>query len=119
MSNINHYSTLTEKRKKRVRKKLHGTEMRPRLNVFRSNRHISLQVINDDAGKTLVGVSDKSKTLKLTGNKTEKSIGLAKELAKLLTKKKIEALVFDRGSYRYHGRVKAVAEALREAGIKI
>lgn len=119
MSKINHYSTLVDKRKIRVRKKLFGTESRPRLNVFRSNRHISLQVINDEQGKTLLGVSDKSKTLKLSGTKTEKAVGLAKELAKLLSKNKIEALVFDRGSYRYHGRVKAVAETLREEGIKI
>ena len=119
MSKINHYSTLVEKRKKRVRKKLHGTKVRPRLTVSRSNRHISLQVINDDTAQTLIGITDMGKIAKFKGTKTEKTTQLVQELVKELKTKKIKFLVFDRGSYKYHGRVKAVAETLREAGITI
>lgn len=119
MSKINHYTTLAEKRKRRVRKKIMGTQARPRLSVFRSNRHISLQVIDDVAEKTLVGMTDMGKSSKLTGTKTEKTVQLTQLLLAELKSKKITALVFDRGSYRYHGRVKAVAETLREGGINI
>lgn len=119
MSKINHFSTLAEKKQKRVRKKLHGTEARPRITVNRSNKHISLQVINDDTEKTLIGVTDMGKKTELKGTKTEKTVQLAEKLAKELKSKKVTALVFDRGSYRYHGRVKAVAETLRENGIII
>lgn len=119
MSNINHFSTLAEKRKNRVRKKITGTQERPRLTVFRSNRHISLQVIDDVAEKTLLGITDMGKTAKFTGTKTERTVQLAQELLSKLKTKKINALVFDRGSYRYHGRVKAVAETIREGGIDI
>lgn len=119
MSNIDHYSTAAQKRKRRVRNKIFGTALRPRLSVFRSNMHLSLQVIDDEAGKTLVSVTDMGQKSKLKGTKTEKSVELAKKLGAELQAKKIKALVFDRGSYRYHGRVKAVAETLREIGIQL
>jgi len=119
MSRINHFSTLAEKRKNRIRKKILGTKIRPRLTVFRSNCHISLQVVDDSSGKTLIGATDMGKKAKYKGTKTAKTVQLSQELAKELQVKKIKKLVFDRGSYKYHGRVKAVAETLREAGVII
>jgi large subunit ribosomal protein L18 len=109
--------TTRQKRKIAVRSKLHGTAKRPRLSVFRSNQHIQLQVINDETGKTLLGMSDMGHD-QPKGTKTERAVKLAQQLAKKLKAKKIQAIVFDRSPYRYHGRIKAVAEALREAGIE-
>lgn len=117
MSVIKHNQTLAEKRKLRVRAHMMGTAERPRLTVFRSNEHISLQVIDDEAGKTLVSASDLGK--KVAGTKTERAAKVTAELVKGLKKAKIEKLQFDRGSYKYHGRVKAVAEALRAEGINV
>lgn len=105
------------KRQKRVRAKVKGTPQAPRLSVFRSNRHIFAQVIDDTKGKTLVAVSEKeldSKNLK----KMEKAKKLGLVLAKKAKLKKIEKVVFDRGSFKYHGRVKALAEGAREGGLK-
>jgi large subunit ribosomal protein L18 len=116
MSKITHYNTPAQKRKISVRKKLHGTALRPRLSVLRSNEHIYLQVIDDDKGVSLIGISDGNKK-KLKGTKTEKAIVVAKKLATKLKAKKIKQLVFDRGAYRYHGRVKAVADTLRQEGL--
>jgi len=128
------------RRHKRVRAKIFGTARRPRLCVFRSNRHIWTQLIDDEKGKTIIAVSDleigqktKSKKqkakkpsfAKAIKNKEEKRAGkiaLAYEVGKLIAKKalenKIEKVVFDRGGYKYHGRVKALAEGAREAGLK-
>lgn len=103
----------------RVRSKFFGTAERPRLTVFRSNRHLYLQVVNDEQKKTLVSVNDSGKEKKLEGNKTERAKQLAADLAKQMTKAKIKKLSFDRGGYRYHGRIKAVAEVLREAGVEV
>ena len=116
MSKVNLRST-REKRTMSVRSKITGTAERPRLNVFRSNQHIYAQAIDDKKGETLAAASDLGKSYK--GTKTEKAEKVAKDLAKQLKKKKIKKLVFDRGPYQYHGRVKAVAEVLREEGIKI
>ncbi|MBD3279091.1 MAG: 50S ribosomal protein L18 [Candidatus Pacebacteria bacterium] len=119
MANIKHNLTLAAKRKRRVRGKLHGTALRPRLTVFRSNKHIYLQVIDDDQGQTLASATDAGKANQHQGTKTVKAQQVAQDLAKQLQKKKIKQLIFDRGAYRYHGRIKAVAETLREKGIKI
>jgi len=119
MSRIDHNATLAEKRKRRVRAKLFGSAERPRLTVFRSNRFMYLQVIDDAEGKTLAAATDQSKTVKKTGTKIESAKAIAKKLFDKIKKSKIEALVFDRGSYKYHGRVKAVVEELRELGIKV
>jgi len=105
------------KRQKRIRAKIIGTSMRPRLTVFRSNKHISLQVINDTLGKTLASASDLIGTAKIKGTKTEKAVIVSKALLEVLNKKKIKNLVFDRSYYKYHGRVKALAEAARKAGL--
>lgn len=118
MSNIKHNLTLAEKRKRRIRSKLHGTAERPRLTISRSNLHLYLQVIDDDKQVTLVSEHDAGST-KLKGTKTEKSKLVATALLKKLEKAKISKLVFDRGSYKYHGRIKVVAEVLREGGIQL
>ncbi|MPM80031.1 50S ribosomal protein L18 [bioreactor metagenome] len=115
MSDIRKINEQRSKRKLRVRAKLFGTEERPRLTVFRSNKHIRLQVVDDKAGKTLAAASDFAQK---SGTKSEKSAAVAKELLQALKSKKITQLVFDRSYYKYHGRVKAVAESLREGGIK-
>lgn len=107
------------KRQKRIRAKIVGTSARPRLTVFRSNEHISLQVIDDSVGKTLVSASDLAKDKKAKITKTESAVVASKTLLELLKKKKITNLVFDRSYYKYHGRIKAVAQTLREGGIKL
>jgi large subunit ribosomal protein L18 len=117
MTKINHNKTKAEKRTRRVRAKVRGTAERPRLNVFRSNKNISLQVINDEAGKTIAAAS--SLTEKVKGNKTEQAREIAKILVTKLKTAKVTKLVFDRGGYKYHGRVRAVAEAMREAGMNV
>lgn len=118
MSVIKHNETLAEKRKKRVRSKMMGTAERPRLTILRSNEHISLQAIDDEAGKTLAAASDLGKT-KIAGTKSERTAKVTAELVKGLKKANISKLQFDRGSYKYHGRVKVVAEALRAEGINV
>jgi len=107
------------RRHKRVRAKLFGTAKVPRLCVFRATKHIYSQLIDDEKGKTLVSASDlefkKSKKLK---SKTDKAKEIGKLIAKKAIEKKIEKVVFDRRGYKYHGRVKAVAEGAREGGLK-
>lgn len=119
MPKIKHNKTLKEKRRQRVRSKLFGSSTKPRLSVFRSNAHIALQVIDDEAGKTLAASSDLGKKTKVVGTKIEKAIKTAQDLSKKLKTKKIKKLIFDRAHYKYHGRVKAVAETLRKEGIQI
>ena len=107
-------------RHNRVRAKIKGTNKRPRLSVFRSNRHIFAQLIDDVSGKTFVSSSDlkKEKSVKKNLKKLEiaKNVGL--KLAKAAALKDIKTVVFDRGGYKYHGRVKAVAEGAREGGLR-
>ncbi len=119
MPKIKHNKSLKEKRRQRVRSKLFGSSVRPRLSVFRSNMHIALQVIDDEVGKTLASSSDLGKKNKIAGTKMEKAVKVAQNLIKALKTKKVKKLVFDRAHYKYHGRVKAVAETLREEGIQI
>lgn len=109
------------RRKLRVRKKVRGTEERPRLNVYRSLKHMYAQIIVDTRGETLVSASTLSRELrgklKSTGN-----VEAAKEVGRLIAKKALEKgikkVVFDRNGFLYHGRVKAVAEGAREGGLK-
>ena len=109
------------KHKKRIRDRLSGTAERPRLVVFRSNSNIYAQVIDDLKGHTLVAASTSEEELKGKG-KSGCSIEGAKAVGTLVAKravaKKIEAVVFDRGGYIYHGRIKALADSAREAGLK-
>jgi large subunit ribosomal protein L18 len=111
---VNHQLTSADKRRNRVRMKIRGTSERPRLHVFRSNKGTYLQVINDEQGKTLAAAS--TKDVKIKGTKTQKAEAVAAELSEKLKKAKVKKLVFDRGGYRYHGRVKAVADAIRAQG---
>lgn len=103
------------RRHARVRAKIHGAAHRPRLVVFRSLAHIEAQLIDDVAGKTLVATNDR--ILKLKGTKSERATAVGKAIAELAAAKKITTVVFDRGGYQYHGRVKALAEAARAAGL--
>ena len=102
----------------RVRNKLSGTKDIPRLNVFRSNSNIFAQIIDDTKGETLVSASSIDKELKLeNGGNVEAAIKVGKLIAERAKKAKIKNVVFDRGGYLYHGRVKALAEAARENGL--
>ena len=103
-------------RHKRVRAKISGTTARPRLAVFRSNAFISVQLIDDTAWKTLTAASDLK--MKKEGTKSEMAAKVWAEMAKKVSDLKINDVVFDRGWFAYHGRVKALAEALREGGLK-
>ena len=107
------------KRHKRVRGKISGTPERPRLNVFRSNTNIYAQVIDDVTGKTLVSASslDKEFSAKGKGGNVAAATEVGKMLAERAKAKGIENVVFDRGGYLYHGRVKALAEGAREGGL--
>jgi large subunit ribosomal protein L18 len=108
---------LRQRRHKRVRNKVNGTPECPRLNVFRSSSHIYAQVIDDTNGVTLVSASSIDMKLENGGNvEAAKKVGA--EIGKRAIEKKIENVVFDRGGYIYHGRVKALADAAREAGLK-
>lgn len=108
---------IRQRRHARVRKKISGTPECPRLNVFRSNSHIHAQVIDDVNGVTLAAASSVSMKLENGGNiEAAKLVGA--EVAKNALEKNIEKVVFDRGGYVYHGRVKALADAAREAGLK-
>ena len=104
------------KRHKRVRSTISGTAVRPRLNVFRSNKNISAQLIDDVAGVTLVSAS--SVTMEGNGGNKEAAKAVGALVAKLALEKGIEIVVFDRGGYIYHGRVKELAEGAREGGLK-
>ncbi len=106
-------------RHNRIRKDLSGTAERPRLNVFRSNANITAQIIDDEKGVTLVSASTLEKELKITnGGNIEAAKLIGAEIAKRAKKAKINKVVFDRGGYLYHGRVKALAEAARENGLE-
>ena len=103
----------------RVRKKVFGTAARPRLNVFRSSKHIYAQIIDDLKGVTLVAASTLDKELGLkNGGNVEAARKVGELIAKRAKEKGIEAVVFDRGGYVYHGRVQALAEAAREGGLQ-
>lgn len=106
-------------RHKRIRAKLCGSRLCPRLSVFRSNRHIYAQLIDDEKGMTLLSFSDialpKTKTTK--AKKTSLAYEVGKRLGEMALKKRIKRVVFDRGGYKFHGRVKALAEGARKSGL--
>jgi len=117
------------RRHKRVRAKIFGTKGRPRLCVFRSSKHMYAQLIDDEKSYTLAEASDlefkkqkrqtkNKKVEKKLYGKTETAFGVGKLIAEKALKKKIKKVVFDRGGYKYHGRVKAIAEGARKAGLK-
>ena len=99
----------------RVRKAVQGTAARPRLVVYRSLKHITAQLVDDDAARTLATVTS---TKVGEGKKSEKSLEVGKQIAVIAKEKGITKVVFDRGGYQYHGRVKAVADGAREGGLE-
>ncbi len=103
------------RRQTRVRGKISGTKTNPRLTVHRSNKHLIAQLVDDTQGRTLAGLS----TSKLKGTKTERATILGEHIAQKAKDLKITQAVFDRGSFRYHGRLKALADAARAKGLKI
>ena len=105
------------RRHRRIRGKVSGSAERPRLVVFRSNKGISAQLVDDDSGKTLAGASWVG-LKSFSGNKTEQATEVGKTLAAAAKEAGVETCVFDRGGYLYHGRVKALAEGAREGGLK-
>ena len=104
----------------RVRKKIHGTAARPRLAVFRSNRHLVLQLIDDEAGRTIAAASTNEASARETGPGS--SVAAATRMGRLVAERAkaagIDTVVFDRGGFAYHGRVAAAADAAREAGLE-
>jgi large subunit ribosomal protein L18 len=111
-----------EKRRKIIRKKISGTQERPRLSVYRSINHMYVQVIDDDAGKTLLSLSTGSPDLRESVKKSAGAVKgaemLGKAVAESCKSKGIKKVVFDRSGYLYHGRVKAIAEAARKGGLE-
>ena len=122
MATIKKLEKIRSRRERRVRGKIFGTKERPRLSVFRSSRYIYVQAIADDVGKTLADASNLSKDLRGTLDKMNK-MDAAREVGKLMAKRlqsqNIKSAVFDRGRFLYQGRVKALAEAVRESGVVI
>jgi large subunit ribosomal protein L18 len=110
-----------KKRHRAIRSRIFGTAERPRLQVFRSHKHIYAQLINDDEGKTIATESDikeEVKTAKDKKTKTERAFLVGEKIAKTAKEKKIKKVVFDRKGYLYHGRVKAVAQGARKGGLE-
>ena len=115
MKNINIKKQKVERRHRKIRAKVFGTEEKPRLSVYKSNKYIYGQLINDDKSVTILSLS----SMKIKGKTfTERCIETGKEIAKLAKAKKIEKVVFDRGGFKYVGRVKAFADGAREGGLK-
>ncbi len=115
MKNVNVKKLKVERRHKKIRAKVFGTEEKPRLSVFKSNKYIYGQLINDDKSVTILSLS----SMKVKGKTfTERCVETGKEIAKLALAKKISKVVFDRGGFKYVGRVKAFADGAREGGLK-
>ncbi len=113
--------TAHDKRKARIRKKISGTTERPRLSVYKSLKHIYAQVVDDTTGKTLAFVGTTSKALKGVAQEEDKTSAAKKvgeAIGKAALEKGITAVVFDRNGFDYHGRIAAVAQAARDAGLK-
>ena len=115
---ITHFTNSRKKRHVRIRAKISGTSKSPRVSIFRSNKYLYVQFIDDVVGKTLFGVNDKNTKLSAK-NRLDRAKELGLICAKLAKEKKIDVVVFDRSGYSYHGRIKAIAEGLREGGIKV
>lgn len=103
-------------RHKNIRKSITGTSKRPRVTVFRSSQHIYAQIIDDTKGKTLVAISDLKE--EKVGSKKDRALKIGEKLAKKALKKNIKKVIFDRGGFKYHGRVASLAEGLRKGGLE-
>ena len=120
MGSLNRRKALRLKRKKRIRKRLHGSQQRPRLSVFRSAKHIYTQIVDDTQGITLATASTMEKDVREQQkfeNKTAAATYVGKLIAERASEKGIKSVVFDRNGFLYHGRVKAVSEGARKAGL--
>jgi len=106
-----------DRRARRTRYHLKGTALRPRLSVFRSNAYTSAQLIDDDSGRTILSASTRPEKKSSPGKRTAAAMALGERLAAQAKDKGIVAVVFDRGSYRYHGRIRALADGLRKGGL--
>lgn len=116
---MNNKATARQKIRYRIRKRVAGVATKPRLSIFRSNADIYAQLINDDNGTTIAAASSKDKDiLAQKGNKTEKSKMVGEAIARKAVELGVTKVVFDRGGYIYHGRVKAVADGAREGGLQ-
>ena len=104
--------------KHRIRKVIFGTATKPRLSVFRSNKEIYAQLVDDNSGTTLVSISSRDKEIESTGSKSDVAKSVGKSIAEKAIKAGVETVAFDRNGFLYHGRVKALADAAREAGLK-
>jgi len=118
MGKENEKSRKRSKRKMHIRKRITGTATRPRISVFRSNRHIYMQAIDDDEGRTLVSASNLEKDLSGLATTVEAAAKLGEEFGKRLIEKNVKSVVFDRNGYKYHGIIKAVADGTRKSGIE-
>ncbi len=107
------------RRKRHIRKTVHGSADRPRMTVYKSNRHIYVQVIDDDAGHTLASASNVEKDNRELKTTVEDAGKIGDLIGKRLKEKKIDTVVFDRNGYRYHGIVRAIADGARKTGIKL
>lgn len=116
MNNLKHKLDNAARRANRVRSRVHGSTERPRLSINISNLHISAQIINDETGKTLAYATTVGQ--KVEGNMTEKAVFVGKNIAKKAKSAKVSKVVLDRSSKKYHGRIKALADAAREAGLE-
>lgn len=114
---VKHYKNKRRKRQQRIRGKIRGTADKPRLSVFRSNKHLYMQLIDDTKGETLVSASDYDLEASGVNKEVAREIGL--ELARKAKEKGIDKAVFDRSGYIYHGRIKTLAEGVREGGLEI
>lgn len=116
MNRLEHKKMTAKRRSLRTRSHLHGTASRPRLSVKVTNLHISAQLIDDDASRTLVSATSVGQ--KLTGTMSEKATAVGADIAKKAKKAKLSSVVFDRGANKYHGRIKALADAARQEGLE-
>ena len=107
------------RRKRHIRKRIKGTAVRPRLSVFKSNRYLYAQVIDDDTGKILVSVSNREEENRALGQNVKDAGSIGELLGKRIIEKEITQVVFDRNGYPYHGIVKALADGARKSGVKL
>ncbi len=110
--------TRRAKIKRRIRRNISGTAAQPRLTVFRSNKQIYAQIIDDLTGKTVVSASSYNNKVASKGSKTDQAVAIGKEVAEKAAKVGVTTVVFDRNGYLYHGRVKSLADSARESGLK-
>ncbi len=108
-----------ERRKLHIRKNLYGTSEIPRVSVFRSNRYLYVQLVDDESSKVLFGMSEKKMKSKKDEKPVDRASRLGEKFGEEMAKKKIKNAVFDRSGYKYHGRVKALADGIRKSGIKL